>query len=66
VGRPRLDRAEIIRRAMTALDEAGEILPSVRELTRRVDVTDPEGLTVTYLLSPPLCLPVEELSAASP
>jgi methylphosphotriester-DNA--protein-cysteine methyltransferase len=40
VGRPRLDRAEIIRRAMTALDEAGEILPSVRELTRRVDVTD--------------------------
>jgi len=40
VGRPRLDRGEIIRRAMTALDEAGDVLPSVQHLTRRVGVTD--------------------------
>lgn len=31
-----------------------------------VDVTDPEGRTTTYLMSPPLCAPVEDRSPATP
>jgi AraC family ethanolamine operon transcriptional activator len=40
VGRPRLDRAEIIRRSMTAIEEAGAVLPSVNHLASSVGVTD--------------------------
>jgi AraC family ethanolamine operon transcriptional activator len=40
VGRPRLDRAEIIRRSMAVIEEAGAVLPSVKELAGSVGVTD--------------------------
>jgi AraC-like DNA-binding protein len=39
VGRPRLDRTEIVRRAMDHLDDA-PLLPSAAELARHVGVTD--------------------------
>ncbi|MBU6222913.1 MAG: helix-turn-helix transcriptional regulator [Planctomycetes bacterium] len=40
VGRPRLDRAEIIRRSMAVIEEAGAVLPSVSDLASSVGVTD--------------------------
>lgn len=65
IGRPRLDRAEIVRRAMAAIDDAA-IVPTAAELARTVGVTSRTLLRTfqeTFAVPPRQYLILRELHA---